>query len=172
MRTNRPPLLPRDAYVGPRRYFLTFCTDRRARHFLDADVVGLALAQFLRVGHAEGFTLLAYCFMPDHVHVLVEGTTADSHLRRFIKLSKQCSGHAFGRAKGGRRLWQPFAFEHTLRYDADVPRVVRYILENPVRAGLVTSPQDYPFAGSGTYQMAETLDAAAWQPPRRGRGRT
>jgi REP element-mobilizing transposase RayT len=46
------------------------------------------------------------------------------------------------------RLWQPYGYEHVLRSDEATHAVVRYILENPVRAGLVEDVLDYPFCGS------------------------
>ncbi len=63
--------------------------------------------------------------MPDHVHLPVEGTTTGLRLERFAS-----------------------SFKQTLT-------VVRYILENPVRKGLVTRFSDYPLSGSDQYSLEE-----------------
>ena len=97
--------------------------------------------------------------MPDHLHLLVEGQSAESDGRRFIARAKQFSGSHYKKTFGD-RLWQRFGFERTLRTDEAALSVARYILENPVRAGLVSRVEDYPFVGSNTYTVAEILEAA------------
>jgi hypothetical protein len=49
-------------------------------------------------------------------------------------------------------------FEHVLRDDEVTQMVGKYVLENPVRAGLVKEPLDYPFSGSLVYQRDQLLD--------------
>jgi putative transposase len=134
-------------YTGPHRYFLTMCTHERARYFVDAQHVELVAAQFQRVSRDQAFAVIAYCFMPDHVHLLVEGERDDANLKRFTKSAKQYSGFYF-RQRTGLFLWQRYGYERVLRNDEATPAVVRYTIANPVRAGLVRSPVDYPFWGS------------------------
>ncbi|HKY19942.1 MAG TPA: transposase [Vicinamibacterales bacterium] len=157
MRTGRPSRLKGFNYIGFHRYFLTFCTDWRRPWFTNASAVGLVREQFLRVANKERFAILAYCFMPNHVHLLVEGLAEDSDCRSFIVKSKQCSAHAYAKEFQA-RLWQPAGYEHVLRDDERVHVVARYILENPVRAGLAPTVLDYPFLGSEVYDVKELLD--------------
>jgi putative transposase len=82
---SRPPRLSGCYYRGPRRYFLTFATYKRREHFHNSEVVAMVVRHFRRTARREGFAILAYCVMPDHVHLLVEGTTPQSDLRRFVK---------------------------------------------------------------------------------------
>ena len=107
MRTGRPQRLGQFDYLGPHRYFLTFCTEGRARLFDHGDVLWLVHAQILRAAVQGEFDVLAYCYMPNHVHLLVEGVADGSDGRDFIKRSRQYSGYAFARAYG-RRLWQAY----------------------------------------------------------------
>ena len=132
--------------MGPHRYFLTFCTRRRRRIFTTALAVDPVLEQFRKTAATEQFAIIAYCFMPDHVHLLVEGMRDDSDLRRFAKLAKQRSGaaHAISTRE---RLWQEGYYDHVLRDGENTRGIVRYVLENPVRAGLVLSPSEYPYLG-------------------------
>ena len=102
---------------------------------------------------------MAYCFMPDHLHLLVEGKAEHSDCRRFIAKSKQYSGFYFSK-RFGRRLWQRYSFERVLRDCEQTFVVARYVLENPVRAGLVAAIEDYPFVGSCVYALHELIASA------------
>jgi putative transposase len=73
--------------------------------------------------------------MPDHAHLLVEGLTANANLKRFAKMAKQRSGGVHGR-RCGARLWQEGYFERVLRDGDDPSALARYIIDNPIEAGL------------------------------------
>ncbi len=83
----------------------------------------------------------AYCFMPDHVHLLLEGTSPTSDLPRLIARWKQKTGYAH-RCATGAILWQGGFFDHVLRQEEDRHALVRYIIANPIRAGLVLDVRD------------------------------
>jgi len=90
--------------------------------------------------------------MPDHLHALLEARFEGSDFRAFVKRFKQTTGFAHRQATG-QSLWQHGYHERVLRNDEASEAVVRYILENPVRAGLTKDIGEYPFAGSGTYDL-------------------
>jgi REP element-mobilizing transposase RayT len=92
--------------------------------------------------------------MPDHVHLLVVGTAADSDLRRFVKSTKQSSGRIHSRIYD-RRLWDEGYYDRILRKDSDVREIARYIVWNPVRAGLTTKPAQYPYIGSDVLSIEQ-----------------
>jgi REP element-mobilizing transposase RayT len=115
--------------------------------------------QFRITAAEEGFAILAYCLMPDHAHLLVEGLTAESDLPRFVRIGKQRAAYLYSRATGGRRLWQEGFHDRTLRSDDDVKATARYVIENPVRAGLVSSAFDYKHCGSDLWPIADILSA-------------
>jgi REP element-mobilizing transposase RayT len=96
--------------------------------------------------------------LPDHLHLLVEGKSAASDLQRFAMLAKQRSGAAYAR-QFGHALGQEGNFDRVLRRDDEVKPWVKYLLENPVRAGLVTHPADYPHLGSERFTLSELFDA-------------
>jgi len=95
--------------------------------------------------------------MPDHVHVLLEGFTDQSDFRRCAKLAKQRSGAAYA-LTADQRLWQKGYYEHVLRDDEDSKEVAFYIIANPVRAGLVQSPDKYPLSGSDQWSIRELME--------------
>ena len=78
VRTDYPRHLPAFDYRGPHRYFLSFCTADRHFAFAEAAAVYLVRGQFLRAADRHLFAVLAYCFMPDHLHLLVEGLLEES----------------------------------------------------------------------------------------------
>jgi putative transposase len=159
----RRPRLNAALYIGFQRYFLTFCTAQRREEFVAPEPVDLVLQQILQSGRELGMDVIAYTFMRDHVHLLVEALGDATNAAAFVHRSKQRSGYAFSR-KYHRRLWQPSYFDRVLRDDDSVIAVVRYIVENPIRRGYVKSADEYPFSGSDRYTMDQIMEAARWQP--------
>ncbi len=77
-----------------------------------------------------------------------------------IKSSRKCA------AREGRTLWQKGFYEHILRPGESVESVAWYIWLNPVRKGMVSRAQDYPFSGSlAGMKMPSSWDAPGWRPP-------
>jgi putative transposase len=95
--------------------------------------------------------------MPDHLHLLVEGKSPSSDGRDFIKRSRQYSAFYYSRAFG-MKPWQRYGYDHVLRDDEKTVVVARYILNNPIRAGLVKRIEDYPYCGSLEWPLEALLD--------------
>jgi REP-associated tyrosine transposase len=165
MLPRRPERLKSFDYIGPYAYFLTFCTDQGHEAFVEPAQVEVVSTQILRAAVDEQFALTAYCYMPDHLHLLVTGEQANSDCRGFIARSKQFSGFYYQK-QFGRRLWQRYGYEHVLRTEEGALSVARYILENPLRARLTSDVRQYPFVGSSVYSVDEILDALPWEPPK------
>ena len=144
-------------YCGPHRYSLTFCTYQRRALFTDTDLVHVMRTQILRAGAERSFEISAYCFMPDHLHLLVRGSNQDACLPRFAKHAKQLSGY-HGRRHTRRKIWQAGFFDRLLNEAEDARGVIAYLLMNPVRAGLAARPEEYPFSGSGICELPELVD--------------
>jgi len=153
---SRPPRIHGFAYRGVYQYFLTFCGRERRPVFLEPAVALLVINHFLRTSRTWQFALLAYCVMPDHAHLLVEGLSESADLRRFAKRLKQGSAQAYSHDTG-MPLWQEGYFDHVLRAEEDARSIARYIVDNPVRAGLVQYPAEYPFLGSGVWPLEDLL---------------
>ena len=78
---------------------------------------------------------------------MISSRALDADLPRFISAFKQQTGFQFVRQHRA-RLWQDGYYDRVLRSDEDTLDVVRYILDNPVRAGLVALFDRYPYSGS------------------------
>jgi putative transposase len=144
-------------YRGFRSYSITCCTFARRPWFTDSTIVDRARAALLQQAIDASFDISAYCFMPDHVHLLLDATATGSDLVRFMHGWKQRTGYRHAREKG-HRLWQQGYYDHILRHDAARWRLIAYIIDNPVRAGLAAAPIDYPFWGSGIWTRDQILE--------------
>jgi REP element-mobilizing transposase RayT len=103
--------------------------------------------------HSDGCELIIYAIMPDHVHLLVRAHEG-YNIISVIKLFKQKTGYWHAQ-KYKRPLWQKSFYDHIVRDDEGVENVISYILNNPVRAGLVGDWKDYSFIGSGIWSRHE-----------------
>jgi putative transposase len=153
---SRPRRIPGYAYLGVQRYFLTICTDRRQEFFRDDKAATMVIEQFLRTASEHDVAIVAYCVMPDHMHLLVDGLDDGAELLPFVKLAKQRAGYQF-KQEHGNVLWQKGYYEHVLRDEEQTEDVVLYIIANPVRKQLVLHILEYPYWGSSQYSRDELL---------------
>jgi putative transposase len=143
----RPTRLKDFPYVGKYHYSLRFSTRGHRRAFERPALANAAIEQIQRTCAIESFLVIAYCVMPDHVHVIVRGTSETSDLRRCVKLTKQRIEYVARSQFTIRHLWQKGYYERVLRSRHALETAVRYVLENPVRAGLAKRVGEYPFCG-------------------------
>ncbi len=134
--------------------FLHF--DRR----LDAQVIGplwlkepriaQAIIDALRFGEEKLglYDLIAYVVMANHVHVLIRPHAPLPKVMRAIKgFTAREANKILGRS--GQRFWQEEFFDHWVRNDGELRRIIRYIESNPVSAGFVERPEDWPWSSAG-----------------------
>ena len=94
--------------------------------------------------------------MPDHAHLVVQGTNELSDLQILVRVWKQHT--AFNaRRRYSLNLWQRGYYEHVLRGDESILKKVLYVIENPVRANLVRSAAEYPWLGSFVATVEELI---------------
>ena len=138
-RRSSPRLHP-FSYQGSYAYHLILSTRGGLPSFEDGRLVVIGLECLAASASRYGFEVLAYCFMPEHVHLLVAGDD-EAPLVRFVQHFKQATGH---RHPG---LWQRSYYDHILRQEEDLEDVARYIWSNPVRAGMVENVLAHPYSG-------------------------
>jgi REP element-mobilizing transposase RayT len=91
--------------------------------------------------------VVAYCFMPDHVHLVVRGTSPEADAWAAMCEWKGVSGRWLAGNLGA--VWQKDFYDEVLTIEEAVEDTVRYVLSNPVEGGLVKEEEEYPFAGRG-----------------------
>lgn len=89
-------------------------------------------------------SLLAFCVMPDHVHLLLRNLNGED-VAKFVRHFKQVVGHAY-KQRHGTNLWQRSFFDRAIRKDTEIAAVAHYIVDNPVKSGLAERIGVYPFA--------------------------
>ncbi|MDZ4278244.1 MAG: transposase [Dehalococcoidia bacterium] len=129
-------------------YFITFATHERQPILKDPAAARLLVDQLFALRGELGFLLLGYVVMPDHVHVVIV-PHADAPLAKVMQFVKGRFARIYnGRSGRAGRLWQPRYYEAVIRDEAALLRRMRYMKENPVRAGLAVNPEDYPFSSA------------------------
>jgi REP element-mobilizing transposase RayT len=93
------------------------------------------------------YDLHAFVVMANHVHVLLTPHVEPVKLLQSVKgFTARQANRILGRA--GETFWQAESYDHFVRNTAEWDRIRRYIEENPVRAGLVRSPQEYRWSSA------------------------
>jgi putative transposase len=162
---NRPLRLTGFSYVGRYQYFLTICTWQRRTWFEDEPAATWMTEQIKQFFEARRFAVIAFCVMPDHVHLLLEGLAEDADLKAVMHVWKLTTAFEW-KQRTGSRLWQAGYYDHIVREDDSVVGIVRYILDNPLRAGLVAEGGSYRFSGSSRFTEEQLRDALIdWRPP-------
>jgi REP element-mobilizing transposase RayT len=137
-------------YRGVHAYHVAMVANFR-RSLLVGAVAARAQRQLLISSERHDFEILSYVVMPDHLHVLCSGQTDASDLVRCVQHFKQATGYEYKQAYGS-QLWQQSFYDRIVRRDEDAHAMARYIVENPVRAGLVADPGAWPYAGGTLVQ--------------------
>jgi REP element-mobilizing transposase RayT len=125
-------------------YLVTTVTVDRAPVFRDlwcARLLIRALRYQASKGHAR---TLAFVVMPDHLHWLLQLGDRLA-LSQVVAVAKRWSSEQINRrvSRSG-ALWQAGFHDHAVRAEEDLRAVARYVIHNPVRAGLVDSVREYP----------------------------
>ena len=142
-------------YKGLYRYFITICTFNKEQIFKDNPSTVTWFVDILREqSRTFRFKIWAYCFMPDHLHLLLEGDDVNSDLKKFISSYKQISSFYY-KERVGKQLWQINYYDHVLRKEEDNMNVAYYIFNNPLRKGIVDDFKQYKFIGSFEFDMAK-----------------
>lgn len=130
------------AYTGQMAVVFTSCTDRRAPLFLDASIVDRCVE--LLSGSLSGQHCIApiYCFMPDHLHVVIQGTAPNSDPKRAFIVFKQKSGYML-KHTAPYVGWQKSFYDHIIGLSDDYEEQLNYILANPARRELCVDPCTY-----------------------------
>ncbi|MBI2681761.1 MAG: transposase [Acidobacteriales bacterium] len=130
-----------------RPHFITFNTWNHFQLPPDArDTVFLACLHYdeVKIG------LYSVVVMPDHVHMVctfLRNTYGEIHtFAELLNSIKGFTAHSVNRLLGWKgHLWQDESFDHVLRHEESIAQKIEYLKNNPVEAGLVSKPGDYPW---------------------------
>jgi len=123
------------------------------RQAVIAQIVVSSIHKGVELAH---FDLSAYVVMPNHVHLLVLPRIAPDRMMKSLKGSTaREANRALGRT--GEPFWQKESYDHWVRSQQEFESIRAYIENNPVKAGLVRTPEEFPWSSAG---VEKSLDAA------------
>jgi REP element-mobilizing transposase RayT len=129
-------------------HFITFVT--KFRWVLPDWARDIALSSCCR-DHRKQYELYVAAVMPDHVHMILTPLIDESRGQIFslIEMMRGIKGASARRInqRMGRHgsVWQEESFDHVLRCSEGLDAKVEYVLQNPVRKGLVADWREYPW---------------------------
>jgi putative transposase len=127
-----------------RTFFITTNTAHRQPIFRREATSNLLMDTLARYRDAQKYLLHEFAIMPDHIHLLFTPAEEIS-LERAMQFVK--GGFSF-RLKAQGPVWQPSFSNHRVRDFADYENHREYIRMNPVRAGIVERPEEYPYSSA------------------------
>lgn len=148
----RPPRVPNWLPWEARTiYFITLCIEDRKPVLAEPrswKTCRVALAKL------DQWRILCAIVMPDHLHVIAAPLNRDASVSDFVKWFKRWFNQDYRvsncrpSVSDGNQMawrWQEGCFDRLLRSDESLAEKVEYLRQNPVRAGLVKNPADWPY---------------------------
>jgi REP element-mobilizing transposase RayT len=155
IREGKIVFLLADRYLDSSRHGPLHLKKRTAAHLVESAIL---------FGSVERYALYAWCVMANHVHVLV---TPRWQLRKITQGIKGYTARQINALDGqrGRTFWQDESFDHWARDEDELMRIIEYIENNPVAAGLCRQPDDWRWSSAryrttwpaGTVYLGEAL---------------
>jgi putative transposase len=134
-------------YSQPYIYFLTICTIKKKDIFQNDDLNRKIIHCLLEEKTNSGIKLLCYCLMCNHIHLLAQPKNPDANISKFIAAFKRKTYKIFQNYGIEGKIWQSSFYDHILRKREALSLIMKYILNNPVRKGLVEKWDEYPHSG-------------------------
>jgi len=124
-------------------YLVTVATYERKIIFTDWHTGRLLVKELRAVSEARMVETLAWVIMPDHLHWLFVLKRHD--LASVLRNIKSRSAIAINKHTGGAgKIWQKGYHDHAVRRDDDLKTIARYVVANPLRAGITDKLGSYP----------------------------
>jgi len=100
----------------------------------------------------QAYDLLAYCIMPNHIHLVVRLPDDAPVLALTLKKIKSYTARQLNTMRGAAgQVWQKESYDHRVRNAGELGRIISYVLENPVKAGLCAEWQEWPHSYLADY---------------------
>ncbi len=129
-------------------YHVTICTKSREPIFNEFEKACVASRAFHNPNLIGDATLLTWVLMPDHAHLLLRLGDQDC-LSIVVARLKSASARGVNQASGRQgAVWGKSFHDHAIRGEEYLLATARYLVENPLRAGLARNVGEYPFWNS------------------------
>lgn len=151
---EKPHRLDKHCYVGRVNVMFTLCIKNRVPVFTKEEICSHFQHLLFDEAKKHGCDVIAYVFMPEHCHIILEGKKDNSPTLEVVKRFKQKTGFWFYQNRKGIR-WQKDFYDHIIRQNKSLEKYISYLLENPVRKEIIADWHNYRFKGSMVYNFDE-----------------
>ncbi len=136
-------------WVEPPIYFITTCVQKRRKILDNKIIANILIDEWRNTRERHGWMIGQYVIMPDHVHFFCHPEWTAKKLPHFIMRWKEWTSKRIqAETKSDTPIWQERFFDHVLRSPNSYSSKWQYVQNNPVRAGLVKNPNDWPWQGT------------------------
>jgi len=130
-------------------FFITICCQGQTPYFYNVSLAELIAREIERRNDVNNARIYCYTVMPDHVHLLMQiGKDFDGSLQKWVSSFKSFVAREAKHYHGIDKLWQKNFHDHLVRDEDGLLEIAEYILNNPVRKGLVQDWREYRFSAS------------------------
>jgi putative transposase len=156
MEKQGPPRLDEAVYNAPGTIaFVTAVTKHRVRFFEREAISKMAINVLHERSARDHVPIYAYCFMPDHMHLVV-GASRSCGITRFMRELKSFVARGSWPLGVHRTVWQRSYYDTIERTpDDELWGDVRYTFRNPVDDKIVENWWDYPYSGSTVFSAVQ-----------------
>lgn len=148
-------------------HFVTFSCYRRRRHLDGAPAKRVVLEQMRTQLERTAGTCVGFVIMPNHVHAIVRHTEPGM-LAEFMKQWKRMTSYLIARRRSAEAakgvdgqtrdpIWQARYYDYNVYSRPKTEEKLRYMHQNPVRAGLVARAIDWPWGSARFYELGENV---------------
>ena len=144
-------------------HFITFCCHHRAPYFTTPEARNLFVSSLERARCWYGFYVVGYVVMPEHVHLLISEPER-SNLAVAVQMMKQIVSRKAKRPSAQDPFWQLRYYDFNVWSERKRVEKLRYIHNNPVKRGLVVSPEEWEWSSSRHYASGEerVVEIESW----------
>jgi len=136
-------------------FFITICTVDKQPYFSDPKISKIIIDELEYRRADKEIKLFCYCIMPNHIHLLIslnenytkkEGAFVERTLQNWVSAFKRYTSRVSNQLHDIKPLWQANFFDHVVRKDESLVEICSYILNNPVRKGMASNWEEYPYS--------------------------
>ena len=141
-------------------YFITTVTRDRKTVFRDRKYCRILLITVEYYKIIFDYLILGYCLMPDHFHLILK-PGPKFNVGVIMKMVKGSFSRKVNKLESRQgSLWQPRYYDEVIRDEKQLTAQLRYMHQNPVAAGLVSSAEKYVFSSHNQYENIPNPDGS------------
>ena len=130
-------------------HFVTSKTKNATQIFSNKNVAQLFVSTLLNCRKRYKFLLFGFVVMPDHFHALIQ-PDKDYSISQVMQKIKSLFAYEYRKvSKTNGSIWQKSFYDFVLNSGKKLIEKINYVHYNPVRKGMVSSPEEYPFSSIG-----------------------